>query len=256
MTFRILDAGDTALTIEFGDRVDQRLLAEVAALDEALARLVDSGGLHGIVETVPTFRSLTVIYDPLLTTRAEIEPCIIRAATHSSGAVPAPHERLWRLPICYGDEIDGFGSDLNALADACGLTPVEVIRLHSSATYDVYMLGFLPGFPFMGRLPEVLARPRRGEPRVRVPAGSVATAGTLTAIYPWESPGGWHLIGACPVPLFSAAWQPPALLRPGDRVCFRTIEEAEYRVLAAEMAARRGATLPPADFLADAGAGQ
>lgn len=255
MSFRILDAGDTALTIEFGDCVGQRLLAEVSALEEVLARLVDSGGLPGIVETVPTFRSLTVIYDPLLTTRAEIEPSI-RAAMHSSAAVPAPRGRLWRLPVCYGDEIVGFGSDLNELADACGLTPVEVIRLHSSATYDVYMLGFLPGFPFMGCLPEELSRPRRSDPRVCVPAGSVATAGILTAVYPWESPGGWHLIGACPVPLFSAAWQQPALLRPGDRVRFRAVGRAEYRALAAEMAALRGATMPPADFLADAGVAQ
>jgi KipI family sensor histidine kinase inhibitor len=93
------------------------------------------------------------------------------------------------------------------------------------------MLGFLPGFPFMGDLPEVLARPRRSEPRTRVPAGSVATAGTLTAIYPWESPGGWHLIGACPLPLFSVAWPQAALLLPGDRVRWRPIDAAEYHSL-------------------------
>lgn len=252
MTLRILDAGDTALTIEFGDGVDRRLLAAVAALDEALAQAVADGSLPGIVETVPTFRSLTVIYDPLRTTRADIEP-VVRRAIDASSAAHSPARRLWRLPVCYGDQGAGCGADLEDLAAACGLTPAEVIRLHSTGTYEVYMLGFLPGFPFMGDLPSVLHRPRRGEPRVRVPAGSVATAGTLTAIYPWESPGGWHLIGTCPVPLFSAAWPQAALLRPGDRVRFRAVEVAEYRLLAATMAATRASSSPPMSFLIDGG---
>ena len=248
MNFRILDAGDTALTIELGDRLDRRLLAAVTAVDEALARAIAGGDLPGIVETVPTFRSLTVIYDPLLTSRAEIEPGI-RAAIAAAVAVSVRRGRLWQLPVCYGDQIATCGPDLEALAEACDLTPAEVVRLHSTGTYEVYMLGFLPGFPFMGDLPEVLARPRRSEPRVRVPAGSVAMAGTLTAIYPWESPGGWHLIGACPVPLFSVAWPQAALLLPGDRVCWRAIDAAEYHSLSDEMPAMSASPLPPGAFL-------
>jgi KipI family sensor histidine kinase inhibitor len=157
MNFRILDAGDTALTIELGDRLDRRLLAAVAAVDEALAKAIAGGDLPGIVETVPTFRSLTVIYDPLLTSRAEIEPGI-RAAVAAAVAVSVRRGRLWQLPVCYGDQIATCGPDLEALAEACDLTPAEVVRLHSTGTYEVYMLGFLPGFPFMGDLPEVLAR--------------------------------------------------------------------------------------------------
>ncbi|MBL8424722.1 MAG: 5-oxoprolinase subunit PxpB [Candidatus Accumulibacter phosphatis] len=252
MTLRILDAGDTALTIEFGDGVDRRLLAAVAALDAALAQAVEDGRLPGIVETVPTFRSLTVIYDPLRTTRAAIEP-VIRSLIDASSAARSPARRQWRLPVCYGDQSADCGPDLDELAAACGLTPAEVIRLHSTGTYEVYMLGFLPGFAFMGDLPAVLARPRRSEPRVRVPAGSVATAGTLTAIYPWESPGGWHLIGSCPVPLFSAAWPQAALLRPGDRVSFREVEVGEYRALAAELTGAGNSPLPPMSFLIDTG---
>ena len=248
MTFRILNAGDTALTIEFGDRVDRSLLAAVAALDGTLAQAIGKGGLHGVVETVPTFRSLTVIYDPLLTTRDEIEPAI-RAAILSSGGTRRRVGRQWQLPVCYGDQIAGCGPDLADLAVACGLPLAEVIRLHAGATYEVYMLGFLPGFAFMGDLPAVLSRPRRSEPRLRVPAGSVATAGTLTAIYPCESPGGWHLIGACPLPLFSAAWPQAALLLPGDRVNFRAIDEAEYGALLAEQEAMRKSPLPPISFL-------
>lgn len=248
MTFRILNAGDTALTIEFGDRVDRSLLAAVAALDGTLAQAIGKGGLHGVVETVPTFRSLTVIYDPLLTTRDEIEPAI-RAAILSSGGTRRRVGRQWQLPVCYGDQIAGCGPDLADLAVACGLPLAEVIRLHAGATYEVYMLGFLPGFAFMGDLPAVLSRPRRSEPRLRVPAGSVATAGTLTAIYPCESPGGWHLIGACPLPLFSAAWPQAALLLPGDRVSFRAVDEAEYGALLAEQEAMRKSPLPPISFL-------
>jgi inhibitor of KinA len=248
MNFRILDAGDTALTIELGDRLDRRLLAAVTAVDEALARAIAGGDLPGIVETVPTFRSLTVIYDPLLTSRAEIEPGI-RAAIAAAVEVSVRRGRLWQLPVCYGDQIATCGPDLEALAEACDLTPAEVVRLHSTGTYEVYMLGFLPGFPFMGDLPEVLSRPRRSEPRTRVPAGSVATAGTLTAIYPWESPGGWHLIGACPVPLFSVAWPQAALLLPGDRVCWRVIDAAEYHSLSDQMPAMSASPLPPGAFL-------
>jgi len=264
VSFRILALGDTALTIEFGDGVERHLLAAVAALDEALAKLIDSGGLRGIVETVPTFRSLTVIYDPLRSSRAEIEPAI-RAAIEPPGAALSSGGRRWLLPVCYGDQNSACGPDLDELAAACGLTAAacgltaaEVIRLHASGSYAVYMLGFLPGFAFMGDLPEVLARPRRSEPRLRVPAGSVATAGTLmatagtlTAIYPWESPGGWHLIGACPVPLFSPAWPQAALLQPGDRVGFRAVDEAEYRSLQVDLAAARASPQPPASLLCE-----
>jgi inhibitor of KinA len=249
MDFRILDAGDTALTIELGDRLDRHLLAAVTAVDEALAKAIAGGYLPGIVETVPTFRSLTVIYDPLLTSRAEIEPGI-RAAIAAAVAVSVRRGRLWQLPVCYGDQIATCGPDLEALAEACDLTPAEVVRLHSTGTYEVYMLGFLPGFPFMGDLPEVLARPA---PQRAAGAGcrrgSVAMAGTLTAIYPWESPGGWHLIGACPLPLFSVAWPQAALLLPGDRVCWRPIDAAEYHSLSEAMPAMSASPLPPGAFL-------
>lgn len=248
--YRILDVGDTALTVEFGERIERRLQAEVAVLDAVLADAITRGELPGIVETVPTFRSLTVIYDPLRTTRAEIEPRI-RQAIPSSATANAPLGRSWRLPVCYGDEIAGCGPDLGELATACGLSPAEVVRLHAGGSYEVCMLGFLPGFAFLGGLSERLSRPRRSQPRLRVAAGSVATAGTLTAIYPCESPGGWHLIGACPVPLFSAAWRPPALLWPGDQVRFRAVGAAEYHELAARMAERPAMAPPPLEFLVD-----
>lgn len=224
MQARLLDAGDTAVTVEFGDGVDPLLLARVEAFDHALQAAIAEGRLPGIIETVPTFRSLTLIYNPLLTSRSDIDP-VLQALLGSVHPASGDGGRLWRFPVCYGGE---FGPDLEPLAEAVGLSPEGVVRLHAGTTVRVYMLGFLPGFPFMGDLPDVLAQPRRSEPRVRVPAGSVATAGRLTAIYPWESPGGWHLLGRCPVPLFSPQWPGAALLQPGDRVSFEAIDAAAY----------------------------
>jgi inhibitor of KinA len=251
LNYRILSLGDAALTIEFGEVIDRRLLAAVAAADQALLQAVAGGQLPGVVETVPTFRSLTVIHDPLRGTRSEVEAAI-HAVLRQTAAIVAPRGRVWQLPVCYGDQRASCGPDLDQLAAACGLGAAEVVRLHAAGCYEVYMLGFLPGFAFMGDLPPVLARARRSEPRTRVPAGSVATAGSLTAIYPWESPGGWHLIGVCPLPLFSPSWPQAALLQPGDRVRLRAIDAGEFAALQAAAPAMRAAAQPPLAFLAAA----
>lgn len=227
MPYRFLDVGDTAVTVEFGDGVDPDLLAAVATFDRSVQSAMAAGQLPGVVETVPTFRSLTLIYDPLQTRRAGIDPVLVNLLAQPVGANTLPGRR-WQLPVCYGGD---FGPDLESMAEATGLSPGELIGLHAAKPYSVYMLGFLPGFPFMGDLPEQLSLPRRPEPRLRVPAGSVATAGRLTAIYPWESPGGWHLLGRCPVPLFSAEWPAAALLLPGDRVGFQAVDRLEFERL-------------------------
>lgn len=232
--YRILDCGDAAFTIEFGNAIDPQLLAGVNALDTAIARLQAGGGLPGVIETMPTFRSLTVFFDPLLTGRealiATLQPLFAAA---EAGATPLEGRR-WRLPVCYEGDC---APDLAETAAAIGAGADEVVALHSGTEYRVYMLGFLPGFPFMGDLPERLRLPRRAEPRVRVPAGSVAIATGLTAIYPWESPGGWHLLGRCPVPLFDAGRAAPSLLAAGDRVCFEPVPLAEYQRLAGALQA-------------------
>lgn len=228
---RVLDAGDAAFTIEFGDRIDPALLAAVNALDAAIGHEHAAGRLPGLIETMPTFRSLTVFFDPLVTGRGALldalQPCL-EAAGHA-----APAEgRHWRLPVCYEGD---FAPDLAEVARTIGRSVDEVVALHSGTAVGVYMLGFLPGFPFMGDLPEVLRLPRRTEPRVRVPAGSVAIAGALTAIYPWPSPGGWHLLGRCPVPLFDVQRQSPSLLAAGDRVRFEPVSTVEFERLAAAL---------------------
>lgn len=224
MQHRILDSGDSAFTIEFGNVIDPAVQAAVDALDHAVAAVHAQGALPGLIETVPTFRSLTVIYDPLLVDRSALIAAIAplaQAATPTPG-VPA---RTWRLPACYEDEA---APDLDDTARTLGLSCAELVRLHATTDYVVYMLGFLPGFPFMGDLPEPLRLPRRAEPRIRVPAGSIAIAAGLTAIYPWESPGGWHLLGRCPVPLFDATRSQPALLQAGDHVRFEPVSASEY----------------------------
>ena len=163
-------------------------------LDAAIAAEHAAGRLPGLIETMPTFRSLTVFFDPLRTGRAALlealQPLFERGASAATAA-----SRRWRLPACYEGEA---APDLAETACTLGITPDDVVALHSGTEVVVYMLGFLPGFPFMGDLPERLRLPRRTEPRVRVPAGSVAIANALTVIYPWESPGGWHLLGALP----------------------------------------------------------
>jgi KipI family sensor histidine kinase inhibitor len=242
MTARLLDAGDGAVTVEFGDRIGSDLVARVRALDQALEAAFKRGELPGVIETMPTFRSLTVLYDPLQTTRAALDPAL-SALLQQADHVPSSSGRRWRLPVCYGGE---SGADLADVAAATGLTPDAVVQLHAGAEVSVYMIGFMPGFPFMGDLPAGLSVPRRRQPRLRVPAGSVAITGNLTAIYPWQSPGGWNLIGRCPVPLFDAAAARPSLLAPGDTVRFEAVTPARLAELEAAIGAGE---LPPAAWL-------
>jgi inhibitor of KinA len=221
---RFLSAGDRALVVEFGDRVDRALSEEVLRLAASLCE----EELRGVVETVPTFRSLMVHYDPLVTSRAALEGAI--ASLLDRAPEPRAAATLWRVPVCYENE---FAPDLAEVARLTGLAPREVVTLHSGVRYHVYMLGFLPGFPYMGDLPAALALPRRADPRVRVPAGSVSIATSLTAIYPYESPGGWHLIGTTPVRLFDIERACPALLAPGDAVLFEPIDAGAFAAIKA-----------------------
>lgn len=239
---RILDLGDTAFTVEFGDRIDPGLQAQVNALDAALSAAAGAGRLPGLIEWVPTFRSLTVILDPLTADRAAVEAAVRDCLSHTRDT-RSTATRQWCLPVIYGGDA---GPDLIPVAQAAGMTPDEVIACHTAQDYVVYMLGFLPGFPFMGDVPGALRLPRRSEPRVRVPAGCVAIANAMTAIYPWESPGGWHLLGRCPAPLFDATREQPALLAAGDRVRFASVSTADMADIEADLAAGR---LAPDDWV-------
>jgi inhibitor of KinA len=219
MKERFLSAGDRALIVEFGDRIDRGLSHDVLRLNATIR----SEALSGVVETVPTFRSLMIHFDPLVTSRSDLEHAIRGLLDRDLG--PRIEATLWRVPVCYEGE---FAPDLIEVAQLTGLSPGEVVAMHSGTRYHVYMLGFLPGFPYMGDLPAGLALPRRADPRLRVPAGSISIATSLTAIYPYESPGGWHLIGATPIRLFDIERPMPALLAPGDAVLFQPINRGSY----------------------------
>jgi KipI family sensor histidine kinase inhibitor len=199
---------------------------------------VARGELPGVIETMPTFRSLTVLYDPLLATRGELDAALLALAQDDRPAADQAARR-WHLPVCYGGE---HGADLDAVAGAVALAPRAVVELHAATEFTVYMIGFMPGFPFLGDLPRALNVPRLREPRLRVPAGSVAITTGLTSVYPWESPGGWQLIGRCPVPLFDARAERPSLLAPGDRVRFEEVSAPRFAELQAAIAA--GACAP------------
>ena len=229
---RVLPCGDTALAIEFGDGIDRELSRAVVAL----GRRIGAAGLAGVVECVPTYRSLLVHYSPLETSAAVLCAEILSLVEgESEQQMPA---RLWRIPACYEAAL---APDLDDVAADTGLTTDEVVACHTATCYHVYMLGFLPGYPYMGDLCPSLRLPRRADPRVKVPPGSVAIAMEMTAIYTYESPGGWHLIGAVPVSLFDVAKSPPAVLRPGDQVIFEAVSRAEYDRLAS--AGARGETV-------------
>ena len=222
---RFLPSGDCALTVEFGDRVDRAVNARVMALWRALERERP----EGVTEAVPTFRSLLVHYDPLVIDATRLREAI--EGLRPDEAVAEGRGRTVTLPVAYGG---AHGPDLTDVAEGAGIDPDEAVRLHSAITHHVYMIGFAPGHPYLGDLPEALTLPRRATPRTRLEAGTVAIAVGQTVIYPFPSPGGWHAIGRTPARLFDIDRDPPALLAAGDRVRFRPVEAAEFDALAAD----------------------
>ena len=227
---RLLAAGDTALVAELGDTVDREVNGRVLAL----AGRIEAARLAGVVELVPTFRSVMIHYDPLATTAAALAEHVAALAQDLEAAlIPG---RDIELPACYEGDL---APDLEHVARTCRLDPAEVVALHAAVTYRVYCLGFLPGYPYMGETDPRLRLPRRESPRVRVPMGSVCIAVGQTGIYSLESPGGWHLIARTPVRLFDLRRGAPVLLAPGDRVRFRPVSRAEHDALEAAAAAGR-----------------
>jgi inhibitor of KinA len=216
---KFLPSADSAVIVEFGDGIDRAVSDQVLGL----AARLRASEIAGVIEVVPTFRSFMVHYDPLRTSARELIGAIERVSI--SEAAPDRKRHLWRVPVCYERD---FAPDLESVAQETRLTPDEVIALHTGTRYHVYMIGFVPGFPYMGDLAEALVLPRRADPRVRVPPGSVAIATTLTAIYPLESPGGWHLIGTTPIRLFDVHASQPALFAPGDAVEFEPIDAVTF----------------------------
>ena len=243
---RLLAVGDSAWTLEFGERIDPQIHERVMGLVQRLAQeRADGTALHAVTDVVPTFRSLTVHFDPLAADAAALGARLLALAEEAHRA--EVQGRRWRLPVC----LDGdFAPDLPGVAEVTGLDRETVVERLLAACFRVYLIGFQPGFPYMGGLPPELNVPRLASPRQKVPARSVAIAGEMCAIYPWESPGGWNLIGRTPVVLFDPHNSTqPAMLAAGDEVRWTAVDRAEHDRLAAEIA--RG--LPRSHFL-DGGA--
>jgi KipI family sensor histidine kinase inhibitor len=217
---RFLPAGDRGLVVEFENVVS----IEVNSRVRALALALESAQLPGLIEVVPTYRSLGVQFDPLATSSPALQGQI-EAAMARLDPADLPPPKLVELPSVYGGE---YGPDLPFVAQHAGLSEAEVIRLHSEATYHVYMIGFSAGFAYLGGLPERLHTPRLPSPRTRTPKGSVAIGGSQTGAYPADTPGGWRIIGRTPVELFDPMRDPPTPMLPGDQVRFVPIGPAEY----------------------------
>jgi KipI family sensor histidine kinase inhibitor len=206
---------------------------EINTRVRALEFLIQHKGLEGVVETVPSFRSLLVYYDPGRIGYDGLCAALAALAEQASPAV-LPPARLVELPCCYDPE---FGLDLEAAAQRLQMTAAELIHLHSSAEYLVYFVGFTPGLPYMAGVPERIQLPRLTTPRVKVPAGSLGLGGAQFCIYSVESPGGYWLLARTPVRLYDPGRAEPTLLRAGDRVRLRAVPRAEYDAIAARVEA-------------------
>jgi KipI family sensor histidine kinase inhibitor len=218
---RYLVAGDAAIVVEFGDRIDPAINRRVRELCLAL----DRARVDGVSDLVPTYRSLLVNYDPRVTRFDALRERLADIET-SLAATPVPPPRVVEVPTSYGGE---FGPDLPFVAEHAGLTADEVVAIHSSAHYLVYMMGFSPGFTYLGGMSERIAAPRLKTPRTAIPAGSVGIAQQQTGIYPVESPGGWQLIGRTPVRLFDPSHKPPVIVEAGDYIKFVPVNRDEYQ---------------------------
>jgi len=217
---QIVPAGDSAIVVEFDDRIDPVINARAIAVADAIER----DAIAGLRDVVPTYRSVTVYFDPLRTDYDRLLAAVqehVRRPPQPGASTGTPI----RIPVCYGGE---FGPDLPSVAKFAETSEAEAIRIHTGAIYRVFMLGFVPGFAYMGIVDARIAAPRHATPRVRVPAGAVGIAGVQTGIYPAETPGGWQLIGRAPAKPSDAARAEPFLFKAGDAVEFYAIDRLEY----------------------------
>jgi inhibitor of KinA len=217
---RIVPAGDSALIVEFEERIDPEVNARAIACAEA----IQGAGVSGVRDIVPTYRSVAVYFDPLRTDYDALIACLERQAASFAPALHVERTPV-RIPVCYGGDL---GPDLIGVASFAHVAESEVVRLHTNVVYRVFMLGFVPGFAYLGVVDDRIAMPRRATPRVRVPAGSVGIAGGQTGVYSAETPGGWQLIGRTPVKPFDAERADPFLMKAGDAVQFYSIDREEY----------------------------
>ncbi len=240
---RTLTAGDSGLVVEFGAEIDPAVNRAVYGFTAAFEKAAVS--IRGVTELVPTYRSVLIHFDPLLLPpqqlQTEVGSVLAQLGDATAGtARPVP---LYRIPVAYGGE---DGPDIERVAEHAGMDGDRLVEIHSGGVYQVYMLGFLPGFPYLGGMDQSIACPRLETPRVKVPAGSVGIAESQTGVYPADSPGGWNLIGKTPVPLFDPSEDPPAAIEPGSFVQFVPTSPDEIVTIRADISAGRY-TIPVAE---------
>ena len=234
----LLHVGDCAVSVQFGLAVDPEANARVLALDRALGE----AAIDGIVETVPTYRSLLIHFDPLTIAHGELEAAVRARLDALPDGMATAEGRSWTVPVGYGGE---FGEELGALAQRHGVSEAAVVALHTSASFRVYMIGFAPGFAYLGGLPDALHTPRRVEPRMTTPAGSVSVGGAQSAIASVAGPSGWHMLGRTPYASFAPGRDPVFLFQPGDTIRFAAIGSDDWHSLAGRLA--RGEIVPQPD---------
>lgn len=220
MDIKVMPAGDSALVVEFGNEINEAVNEKV----HALAKKIRQENIPGITEMIPTFRSLLVSYDMLQISYSKLS-VMLSVLSRELEMNQAAHHRIVKIPCCYGAR---FGADLTDMERLTGLSREEIIELHSSVDYKIYMLGFLPGFVYLGGLDKRLEVPRLDTPRVRIGKGAVGIGGNQTGIYPMDSPGGWRLIGGTPVDLYDPEREDPVLLRAGEYIRFVPISIMDY----------------------------
>ena len=218
---KYLIAGDRAIVIEFGEEIEEQVNSKIRSLTVA----IDQEGVIGINETIPTYRSLMVIYDPMIMELDELIG-VIKSIITRMHELKLPEAKVIEIPTLYGGE---YGPDIEYVADHNKISIDEVIKIHTEMEYLIYMIGFTPGFPYLGGMSDKIEAPRLQNPRTKIPVGSVGIAGKQTGIYPVESPGGWQLIGRTPVKLYDPYRKDPVLLNAGDYIKFVQIDESEFK---------------------------
>ena len=224
---KILTAGDSSLLIQFGQEISPEINAQITAF----VHLMREQHVEGVTDVIPAFTSLLINYDPRVIDYRKLKHRLekllkleVSKKSSSSG--------IFEIPVCYGGK---YGPDLENIAKHANLTPQEVIDIHSSSDYLIYMLGFLPGFSYLGGLDERIHTPRLANPRIKIPAGSVGIGGSQTGIYPLDSPGGWQLLGLTPVKTYDPNREVPILFEAGDYIRFIPVSESDFTTIKDEV---------------------
>lgn len=221
MNFSLSPLGDKAIQILFEEPISKKLNMHIRRTSDEII----NHRLAGVIEVVPAFRTLTIYYDPMLQSYSNLCIFLTKICEYKFQSDQSFKKEVISIPVCYGK---GFGEDLSRVAMIHNLTEDEVIKLHAGTQYLVYMIGFLPGFPYLKGLREEIKTPRLSEPRLNVPRGAVGIGGDQTGVYPIESPGGWNLIGQTPLTLFNPEANIPFLIKAGDFIRFVPISEEEF----------------------------